>query len=138
MLRYHEVQRSTNRPTLEIPEVYKRVLLRLNGATVFRMNLFGLPPTMCQDPPVLDRSTPQPLDLGAANSFWRNRYASRPLQFYFGSGQYSHEENTGYFLNEDGSIDALIREGRRVWSWASLEPFLTAEIARSEALFQAE
>jgi hypothetical protein len=113
------------------------VLLRLNGATVFRMNLFGLPPTMCQDPPLLDRSARQPLDLGAANSFWRKRYAPRSSQFHFGSSQYSHDENMGYFLNEDGTIDALIRGGRRLWSWASLEPFLAAELARSEALFQA-
>jgi hypothetical protein len=134
---YEEVRRSTNRQAFEIPEVYKRVLLRLNGATVFRINLFGLPATMCQDPPMLDRSARQPLDLGTANASWRKRYAPRPSQLQFGSGPYSYEENTAYFLNEDGSIDAPIAGGRRVRNWPSLGPFLATELARAEALFEA-
>lgn len=133
--RYEEVRRSTDRQPLDIPEVYKNVLLRLNGATLFRMTLFGLPTGMCQDPPMLDRSARQPLDLGTANSSWRKPYAPRPSQFQFGSGPYAHEENTAYFLNEDGSIDALLHGGRRVWTWSSLKPFLTTELARAEALF---
>ena len=44
------------RQPLDIPEVYKNVLLRLNEATLFRMTLFGLPAAMCQYPRMLDRS----------------------------------------------------------------------------------
>jgi hypothetical protein len=61
--RYEDAPRSTDRQALKIPETYKHVLLRLNGATLFRMNLFGLPASMCADPPMLDRSARQPLDL---------------------------------------------------------------------------
>jgi hypothetical protein len=133
--RYDEIRRSSGREIIEIPEVYKSVLLRINGAAVFGMNLFGVPPTMLNDPPLLDRTSRRPLDLGMANSLWRKRYAPRQSQFQFGSAPYSKEENTAYFLNEDGTIEALLGGGQRIRSWSSLGAFLSAELARSEELF---
>lgn len=60
ILRYEEFWRSSPRFTIEIPEVYKSVLSRINGAAVFGMNLFGVPLTMLNEPPLLDRSLRQP------------------------------------------------------------------------------
>jgi hypothetical protein len=134
LIRYEAAQRLLHRD-FEIPEIYKSVLLRLNGAVVFGMHLFGVPLTMVDAPPLLDRSSCQPLDLGTANTSWRKRYAPRPSQFQFGSAPYSKEENTAHFLNEDGTIEALLPGGRQFSSWSSLESFLSAELARAEAFF---
>jgi len=71
MSRYEKLQHSMGNRRFEIPAVYRHVLLRLNGAWVFHLALYGLPPSMCQDPPLLDRSAHQPLDLGTANLHWR-------------------------------------------------------------------
>jgi len=86
--RYEEVQRSSGR-SIEIPEAYRSVLRRLNGADIFRLSLYGLPPAMCQDPPLLKRSVRQPLDLGSANLHWRRKYTADPGRFHIGSGPYS-------------------------------------------------
>lgn len=136
ILRYEEIRRSSHRDIIEIPEVYKSVLVRFNGAVFFGMDLFGIPLTMLNKPPLLDRSARQPRDLGMANSSWRKRYAPHPSQFQFGSAPYSKEENTAYFLNEDGTVEALLRGGRRMRGWSSLAAFLPDELARTEALFR--
>ncbi len=53
---------------------YRSVLKRMNGAFLFEISLFGLPPSMCRVPPLLDRSTAWPLDLGSAQRNWAREY----------------------------------------------------------------
>ena len=134
--RYEELQHSIGNGGFAIPAVFKKVLLRLNGAWIFRLSLYGLPPSMCHNPPLLDRSARQPLDLGTANLNWRRQYAADPTQFHFGGSQYSHEENIAYFLNGDGSVVALLKGGHRVWDWPSIETFLNAELPRAESQYE--
>jgi hypothetical protein len=115
---------------------YKRVLYHLNGASLFGIHLFGLPDTMRQNPPLLNRSVRQPLDLGAANTYWRRPYKADPAQFHFGGGPLSYKENVGYFLNPDESVEVFRSDGRRIWSWTSIVEFLNHELPRAESLFE--
>jgi len=131
--RYEALQHSTGNQNFEIPAIYRSVLLRLNGAWIFQLSLYGLPPSMCQTPPVLDRSARQPLDLGTANRQWRMRYSADQKHFHFGSGPYSPQENVAYFLEADGSVISLLPGGKRVSEWHSIEAFLRAEISRTES-----
>lgn len=130
----YEESPSNDRP-IEIPRVYRTLLGRLNGASLFQIDLFGIPLSMAQDPPLLDRSTRQPLDIGTANLFWRVRYRSDLTKFHFGGGPYSPDENAGYFIDANGAVEALIRGGKRVGAWPSIQEFLVHELARAESLF---
>lgn len=135
LARYEEIHGSRGH-RFEIPAAYRTVLRRLNGASVFELNLYGLPPSMCQNPPLLDRATRQPLDLATANVQWAKKYAASPEYFHFGSGPHSAEEYLGYFLHTDGSVVALLRDGQQVSTWLSIQEFLTAELPRSESQFE--
>jgi len=131
MARYEELHCSE----FHIPIAYRKVLLRMNGASIFRLSLYGLPISMCQEPPLLDRSARQPLDLGSANLHWRRRYSSDRGQFQFGASPYSREENVAYFLNGNGSVSAVLNGGRKIWEWSSIQRFLEVELLRSESAF---
>ena len=120
-----------------IPHAYLRILNVLNGAELYQLRLYGLPPSMCSPTPLLNRSARQPLDLGAANFNWSRQYRSSPSQFHFGSGPYSYEENLAYFLNADDTIEARRVGGSLFGTWPSFAPFLEAEITRAESLFSA-
>jgi hypothetical protein len=97
--------------------------------------LFGAPRSMAQDPPLLDRSILQPLDVGEANRRWRIKYGVDPCLFHFGSGPHSATETLGYFLGGEGSIETYLPGGKRVGTWRSLDGFLSDELARLEALY---
>jgi hypothetical protein len=120
---------------LSIPLLYREILYRLNGAFLFEAALFGVPRSMIQDSPRLDRSILQPLDVGEANRHWRIKYKVDPSLFYFGSGPHSYTEQRGYFLAGDGRIDAYLPGGKRLATWPSLGQFLSAELARLEAIY---
>ncbi|HEX4311767.1 MAG TPA: hypothetical protein VHZ25_17175 [Acidobacteriaceae bacterium] len=120
-----------------IPSTYLRILDVLNGAELYQLRLYGLPPSMCAATPPRHRSTRQPLDLGAANFNWSRQYRSSPSQFHFGSGPYSYEENLAYFLNADDTVEARRVGGSLFGTWPSFAPFLEAEISRAESLFPA-
>lgn len=120
-----------------IPAVYKRVLSNLNGASLFEINLYGLPISMSQSPPLLNRSLRQPLDLDTANFHWSRGYKPAPALFHFGSGPFSFEENLGYFLNPDETVEARRVGGERFGHWDSLKQFLEVELKRAENLFPA-
>jgi len=53
--RYEGVHRARLSSYLGIPPIYKNLLTRLNGAYLFNIALFGVPPSMVQNPPLLDR-----------------------------------------------------------------------------------
>ena len=127
--RYEEIQ------TVEIPRVYRELLERLNGASLFQIDLFGIPLSMAQDPPLLNRSIRQPLDISSANLYWRGPYKAAPAEFHFGSGPSSYEENVGYFFDTKGGVKSLKRGGERVGVWPSIQEFLVHELARAESVF---
>jgi hypothetical protein len=133
--RYVTIQRVVERPIFEIPEGYLSVLTLLNGAEIFRASFFGIPRSTLGNPPLLDRSTRQPLDLGSANSRWRLKYKVNSSLFLFGSGPHSHTENLGYFWDRAGRIETVLAEGRKLESYATLEDFLRNELARLESTY---
>jgi hypothetical protein len=131
--RYEKLHEESAGRTLLIPAMYRAVLARLNGASLFQAALFGIPRSMLQDPPLLDRSTLHPLDIGTANTMWRLKYKVDPALLYFGEGPHSKTENLGYFIADNGAVETYRPGARRLESWPSLRTFLSAEVARLEA-----
>jgi hypothetical protein len=116
---------------------YIPVLRSINGGHIFELSLYGAPRSMIGNPPLLDRSSRQPLDLATANRFWRSEYKASPDLFHFGGGSYSLDENVGYFLDTSGAVQALRKSGEIWRSWPSFGEFLSAELDRLEKAFPA-
>jgi hypothetical protein len=135
--RYEEIHSGDSGPSFTIPDAYKTILSRCNGAEIIEMNLYGLPPSMCNNPPLLSRSSRQPLDLATANKDWRRAFQPDPTQFHFGGAYYSPEENLAYFLNPDGEVEALRKGKTRFNLWPNFESFLSNELSRLIALYPA-
>jgi hypothetical protein len=133
--RYEQTHQKVGKSDFVISGHYKRALESLNGAELFQISLFGAPGTMTNSPPMLSRSTRQPLDLATANLNWATSFKPRAGQFHFGCGPYSFDKNLGYFLNPGGSVEARRKGGEIFQSWLSITEFLEGELARTEALF---
>jgi hypothetical protein len=119
---------------IQIPSLYRAILRKLNGAFLFELALFGIPPMMIEQTGLLSRTTLYPIDLSLTQKNWRKQYKEVPASlFLFGSGTLSRTENIGYFLVEDGTIRAIRKSGEMTWSWRSFSEFLSAELARAEA-----
>lgn len=125
------------RSNLAIPPTYLRMLSVLNGAELYQLQLYGLPPSLCDPDAFPNRPARQPLDLGAANITWSRVYRPSPLQFHFGTAPWSYEENLAYFLNPDDTVEAHRVGGALCGSWPSFEKFLEEELPRVETLFAA-
>ena len=133
--RYEQIHSKAAQHPLTIPSFYCDTLRQLNGASLFQIDLFGVPGSMTNDPPLLSRSVRQPLDLATANRNWFISYKPQRSQFYFGSGPFSWEENLGYFLNKDGSVDALRKNGEKFACWPTIGRFLAEELARAASIY---
>lgn len=116
---------------------YLPILRKLNGLHAFQFSLFGMPRSMASDPPLLNRSTLQPFDVGTANQFWKKEYAVPDDWFHFGGGPYSSSENIGYFFEPSGTIRASRKNGEDVGSWNSFRQFLYDELRRAEDAYPA-
>lgn len=132
---YEEVHSKVTKGPFAIPNSYHDALTRLNGASLFQIDLFGLPSSMTNNPPILSRSVRQPLDLATANRHWLAAFKPKQSQFHIGSGPFSWEENLGYFLNEDGSVDALRKGGDTFNTWPNFGSFLAVELSRATSLY---
>ena len=130
---YEAIHRARTSRYVDIPPFYKEVLRRLNGAFIFETALFGVPSSMVQNPPRLDRSTQHPLDVGTANEDWYLEYGVDHSRFFFASGSHSHTENVGYFLTPDNHIEGYLRGGKEIAQWETLGTFLAAEIERAKS-----
>ena len=130
---FQRFREDTGRP---IPSGYRDFLLGANGCSAYGLSLYGLPPSLQRDPPVLDRARPQPLDLGAANRHWAREYQGSGGAFHFGGRAWSREENVGYFWAE-GGLRSLRRGGEVAGEWPDLPALLAEELAAAERL-QAE
>jgi hypothetical protein len=118
---------------LEIPKIYVEVLRELNGAFCFGMSLYGIPPSMLGNPPLLDRKRVQCLDLSRAKG-WTAEYHITQNSFHFGGRHFSYEENVGYFMDGEDRIRSVRKGGKVVAEWTSLAAFLKDELAASEKL----
>jgi hypothetical protein len=135
--RYETVHGKKGTYEFSVPSEYKQILKHLNGADLFQISLFGIPRTMANDPPLLDRSRRQPLDLATANRSWNAKYKPRADQFHIGSGPYSPSENLGYFLNLDRTVEARRVGGECFATWQSIASFLSSELSRAESQYRA-
>ena len=102
-------------------------------ASLFELSLFGVPPSMATRPPLLDRSTAWPLDVGTAQTNWRSEYQTD--DFFIGVGPYARDEHVGYFMWANGGGEALRKNGEQVGQWSDLREFLTSELERAEGLY---
>ncbi len=116
---------------------YLPILQKLNGADVFELSLFGIPPSMANDPPRLDRTAAMPLDIATANANWKFEYVVPNDWFHFGGGPLSFDENIGYFFDSVGKIHSIRKNGEIFNSWVTFSQFLNDEIFRCEALYPA-
>ncbi len=137
VLAYLKTRSTGLRGDLILPPAWLQVLHVLNGAELYQLHLYGLPPSLCAPTPLLNRSTRQPLDLGAANATWSRQYRPSPSQFHFGASPYSYDENLAYFLNPDATVEARRVGGALFAAWPSIAQFLEEEISRVESLFPA-
>lgn len=128
-LRYEQVHQFSISPR------YRPILQKLNGAHLFGMGLFGIPPSMANDVPKLDRSGSAPFDVATANLYWKNGYPVPPDWFHFGSSDFSYTERVGYFFDSDGTIVSMLKSGERIGKWATFPTFLAEEISRCEAQY---
>ena len=117
---------------ITIPPVLRSLLSVTNGCFVFGLSLFGMPPSMRKNPPMLDRTRLQCLDIASANQHWKQQYATHSQHFYFGSRYYSDCENAAYFLVGRTSIVAVLKDGNVIGEWSDLGSFLNDEIQASE------
>jgi hypothetical protein len=120
---------------VQIPLTYAKVLAEMNGANLFELRLFGLPPSLLQDPPLIDRSVIQPLDLATANHSWKTKYGPPAGDFFVGSGPDGDQDRFGYFLSQEGSVASYGLGGKRVAHWPSFSEFLASELQRAEHRF---
>jgi len=133
--RYEGINRTRTPRYIDIPSFYKGVIGHLNGAFVYQTALFGIPLSMAQAPPRLDRSVQHPLDVGPANEDWRREYEVNHSQFFFASGSYSHTENVGYFLTPENHVEGYLRGGKKIAQWETLGTFLAVEVERAKARY---
>ena len=116
----------------EMPLDYLQLLSYANGLNIFGLSFFGFAPSMQEDLPRLDRSRGQCLDLTLANETWNINYKNTPNgSVYVGYRPYS-EENAGYFMDEAGSLCAMLKGGSRIKQWPSLWQLLSDEIQKEE------
>lgn len=134
---YERVQSEARGKPFEVSPSYRSLLTMVNGLDLYQLVLYGIPGSMLQSPPLLNRAIRQPLDLATANITWSREYRASNGQFHFGGAPYSRDENVGYFMNPDCSIEARLRGGELFASWGSMSNFLDTEIDRAEKLYPA-
>jgi len=123
---------------ISIPLIYQKFLLTLNGCFCYGISLFGLMPSMQESIPLIDRSKLQCHDLSLANKYWINSYDIGKSSFYFGSRAYSFDENVGYFIFGDNSINTIRENGEIISTYISFDDFLEKELCIAESMMKEE
>ena len=118
---------------IEIPEIYSRFLEELNGAFVFGISFYGIPPSMLSRGR-LDRSVLQCHDFATGVLQWSGDYEVERDAFHFGGREFSFDENVGYFIDNNSKILCARKNGEILGNWSSLRSFLSDEIKTSEAV----
>ena len=127
------IERFRHRAGRPIPPGYGEFLRTVNGCEAYGLSLYGLPPSLQREPPLLDRLRPQPLDLGTANQDWAHEYEGSGTGFHFGARSWSHDENIGYFWTDEG-IRALRPRGELIAEWRDLTALLEDELPLAEQM----
>jgi hypothetical protein len=117
---------------LKFPSACKSILLSVNGINAFGLSLYGIPPSMVKDPPLLNRSRAQCLDIGSANRNWKRAFPGQEARFHFGGRNYDSTQNSGYFWDPNGEIIAVLKTGKVVGSWTNFQLFFAEELQAAE------
>ena len=115
---------------------YEPILAQLNGACVFKLLLYGMPPSMLQDPPLLNRSGFNPLDLGIAQQHWKREEEAPDAWFLFGSSMWRYDANIHYLLDDAGVVHGWV-DGAEARCWSNLTEFFAEELLRAQEAFPA-
>ena len=110
---------------------YRTILGRLNGCEAFGLSLYGMPPSMLENPPRMSRSVRQCLDIGTANKHWARPFGCGPEMFHIGSRHYTESENVGYFMASASRIISMRKNGEVVGEWSDFSSFLRQELEAS-------
>lgn len=87
-----------------LPRVLTDILAHLNGCYLRELKLYGAPPSMTRDPPLLDRNRRSPLDISTGR-YWRYSYAPAPVQnVLFASRVVGDHGLIGYFISPAGQV----------------------------------
>jgi len=102
----------------KVPSMYRAIYVNFAGLSIHDLDIFG----------TLVYPGVQPLDVVAANQFWRNPYKSVRELFHFGGRRYTTSENAGYFMRDD-VIEVQTEEGTILEKYNCLSDFFDNEIA---------
>ncbi len=133
-LKRESIRRYEQLHKIVIPASLKLFLEHINGASLCELSIYGIPPSMIDDSPVISRSNRNPFDLSSAVQFWHLEFeASKPLEFHFGSRDIGWSDQIGYFLRNDGSVISHPKRGTEYVSetWPSFEVWLRDEIEKT-------
>jgi hypothetical protein len=123
---------------LKTPKFYKSVLGHMNGCFIYDFALYGLPESMYSSG-LLNRSSLYQFDLGTANQFWKYEYETDTDNlFHIGGRAYSFDENIGYFIDSDGNILSLRKNGKQLRAWTNFGDFMKDEIKEAEKMMTKE
>lgn len=118
------IEQYCRRFEVEIPDSYIDILHQANGVKLGKLNLYGIPISMLKEPPLLNRSIRQPLDIGTANLHWRKSFKDFSSKFHFGGIKWTFSENAGVFLDDSGIIVAVLKTGEVVQEFENYEKLL--------------
>lgn len=119
---------------IQVPEVYTEFLRVVNGGFFFGMSLCGVPLSMLDNPPLLNRSILQCHDLATAVTLWIGEYDVPKEFFHFGGRHFSSSENVGYFFDGENRIVCVWGKKKVIAEWTSFTDFLKDELTVSEKL----
>lgn len=115
-----------------IPDAYAAVLAAMNGCFAFGLALYGLPPSLQERPPRVDRGALEPLPLEAANRHWAREFPGAGAEFHIGGSSWTPTENVGYFLDAEGVLRSRRKTGEVLREWPSLRDLLEEELPAAE------
>jgi hypothetical protein len=120
------------RRSFEVPVEYLKFLSYANGCFAYSISFYGFTPSMEENPPTLQRRSSQCHDLTTANTMWIRSYKNVGDEIYIGSRSFSRSENLGYFMDDNGRIIAMKKNGEQIGEWFSFCEFLEHELPIAE------
>ena len=112
---------------IQIPEKIQHLLSASNGISLLGLDIFGIPESMLNEPPLLDRSKLQCKDISMAKD-WFNSNLDTTHLFYFGARHWTYEQNCSYFLTNDERIESYLENGDKLYKWDDFHSFFSDEI----------
>lgn len=120
--------------SIALPMPVKRLARRMNGLSAFDLTLFGVPESMCQSVPNLNRSRIQCIDIAREN--WRWRLHDKGLAGFLFGGRYdgaSQEVHISYLVDESNKLFGVNDTTSETYGpWNGWNEFLSSELRMAE------